>query len=179
MVKMVRAMAKMYRKLDKQQKHGLTCGGNLRKGAQPVRYGGKQKKIKSPEDLRRIVSGYIQHVNELNPWLHGGDVDRPVFPSRDSFQEYAGISAQCLSDYVTNKDDRYNGYAEELKKLVSFRENFLNQLVMADPKRYTTIAIFFLKQPMFGGYVDKPTVQVEARELTIKTGEGMPKGTFE
>ena len=139
---------------------------------------GKPRAVKSAEELEIMVDGYIQHVRDLNPWLSGVKCDRPVFPSRASFQEYTKLSPQCVSDYATNKENRYEGYADVLKKLVSFREDFLNQLVMVDPKRYTTICIFFLKQPMFGGYVDKPAVNVEAKELKIVTGDGMPKDSF-
>lgn len=143
---------------------------------------GKPRAVKTAADLEKIVDEYILFIKGKNSWLDGRynpEEDRPVFPSRASFQTFSTLSPQCVSDYATNKEDRYTGYAEVLKKLVYFREDFLNQLVMLDPKRYTTICIFLLKQPMFGGYVDKPTMQVETRELTIKTGDGMPKDSFQ
>jgi len=133
------------------------------------RYGGKQRKIKNAEEFGQKIDEYIQHNREENR-------EDIKIPTDFDLCEYLGIASQTLWDYLNNKDT-YKGYSDQIKKLVDYREQFLIDLAVKNPKA-ASVAIFALKQPKNGGYVDKPTVQVEARELTIKTGEGMPKDSF-
>lgn len=131
---------------------------------------GKPRKIKDAEHMAQIVDAYIEHNTACN-------LEAVCIPTDYDFCEFAGIGASTLDDY-RRETDTYPGYSAALKKLVDYREQFLLDLAVSNPKA-ASIAIFALKQKKNGGYEDKPSVQVEARELTIKTdGDGMNAESF-
>ena len=133
---------------------------------------GRPRKIKSAEEFSQKIDEYIQQNMQVN--LTG---DKIVIPTDYDLCSFLGITSQTLWEYRTD-EDKSKGSSYAIKKLVDYREQFLLDLAVSNPKA-ASVAIFALKQPKNGGYQDKPVVSVEARELTIKTGEGMPEGTFE
>lgn len=100
-----------------------------------------------------------------------------LYPSDYQLRVFTNLPYTTLYDYITGKEDRYKPYSEEYKKLVQFREDYLAQVAMSDPKK-ATFAIFCLKQPKNGGYQDKPVIDVNAKELTIIT-KGTGNDAFE
>jgi len=130
---------------------------------------GQPRRIKSAADFGKVIDNYIRKNREDNKQ----DIK---IPTDFDFCEFANISASTLDNY-SRDTETYTGYLEQLKKLIRYREEFLLDLAVRNPKA-ASVAIFALKQKKNGGYEDRPTVQVEARELTIKTGDGMPKDSF-
>lgn len=130
---------------------------------------GKPRAVKSAAELEKLVDDYIQHNQDANR------VDL-VPPTDYDFCEFSGISASTLDNYVRDTET-YQGYLSVLKKLFQYRETYFLAAGMKNPK-LAGVTNFALKQRKNGGYEDRPTVQVEARELTIKTGDGMPKDSF-
>ena len=140
--------------------------GKTRRPGKP----GKPRAIESAEQLAQKVDEYIAK-NTL-------DNETGVVPPTDyDLCKFLGISSSTLNNYQRDVDT-YPGYLEALKKLVDYREQYFVTLSLKNPKA-AGAAIFALKQAKNGGYVDKPVVNVEARELTIKTGDGMPADAFE
>ena len=133
---------------------------------------GRPRKVKSADEFSQKIDEYIQHNMQVN--LSG---DRIVIPTDYDLCSFLGIGSSTLDDY-RREEDKYKGYSAALKKLVNYREQFLLDLAVSNPKA-ASVAIFALKQPKNGGYQDKPVVSVEAKELTIKTGDGMPKDSFQ
>jgi len=131
---------------------------------------GKPRGIESAEKMAELVDLYISKNISDNQ-------DGNISPPTDyDFCQFAGIGLSTLNDYL-REEDTYKGYSAAFKKLIGYRENYFLSAGLKNPK-LAGVTNFALKQRKNGGYEDRPTVQVEARELTIKTGEGMPKDSF-
>jgi len=131
---------------------------------------GQPRKIQDAEALARVVDDYINYnisrnENDINP------------PTDYDFCSFAGISSSTLDNYKKGDEDTYPGYLRALKKLTLYREQYFVKLSVTNPKA-AGAAIFALKQPKNGGYMDKPVISVEARELKIVHGEGMKDDSF-
>ena len=132
--------------------------------------GGKPRKIKDAEHLARVVEEYINYNISCN------QDDNIKLPTDYDFCNFADIGISTYYKYLED-EDTYKGYREALKKLTAYRENYFSELSIRNPKA-SGAAIFQLKQKKNGGYEDKPTVQVEARELKIVQGDGMSNDSF-
>lgn len=124
-----------------------------------------RRKIQDAQELGKIIDGFCE--------MYEGQDE---IPTDYRFCKYAGIDTNTLDRY-RNEPDQYTGYGEELKKLVAFRADWYQQAAAKNP-RLASMAIFALKQPHNGGYVDKPVVNVEAKELKIVT-DGVGEGAFD
>lgn len=115
------------------------------------------KKIKSAEQLAQRLDEFIMQCERIRS-------------SPDDFAlcAFLGVSPATLDRYYRDDGGKYPGFGEALKKIVAYREARLARMIEANP-RAAGGYIFLLKQAKNGGYVDKPTVQIEAQELTIKT----------
>ncbi len=127
---------------------------------------GRKKKFQTVDEFGKAIADFIQY-----------SADNNVIPTDYNLCKYLGIAYLTLYDYTTNKEDRYKGYANELKKLIAYRENYFLTLSLENPKAATP-AIFALKQAKNGGYQDKPVVDISAKELTIVT-KGTGNDAFE
>ena len=124
-----------------------------------------RRKIKDAQELSKIVDGFCEMCEEQD-----------IIPTNYRFCKYAGIDTNTLDRY-RNEPEKYIGYGEELKKLIDFRADWYQQAAAKNPK-FASMAIFALKQPHNGGYVDKPTISVDAKELKIIT-DGVGDGAFD
>lgn len=113
------------------------------------------RKIESAEVLRGKIDEFIAACEN-------GEIDKPTDYRLCNF---LGVSPDTLGNWVKNKDDKYTGYAAELKKLELFREHFW--LTVADDAKRQTMAIFALKQPKNGGYQDKQEKHIDDIKLDI------------
>lgn len=140
--------------------------------ARKTRGPGQPKAIGSAEELASLIDKFIAENEAKN---ESGIVCPP-----DDYEvcKSLKISSSTLDNYFKGDEDTYPGYLGALKKLVQYREHYYVTAGMKNPK-LAGVTNFALKQKKNGGYEDKPTLQVEARELTIKTGEGMPADAFE
>ena len=127
---------------------------------------GRHKVFDSPEKFGEIITNFMEYCTE-----------NKIYPSDYQLRIFSNIPYSTLYDYISGKEDKYKPYSEQYKKLVQFREDYLSQVAMSDPKK-TTFAIFALKQNKNGGWIDRPTVDVKAKELTIKT-DGLGKNPFD
>jgi len=130
---------------------------------------GQPRKIQDAEALARVVEEYIKYHQEQC-------LDHVYVPSDYDFCRFAGIGVSTYYAYLADSET-YPGYSEAVKKLTAYREDFYANLSIANPKA-AGAAIFALKQPKNGGYADKPTVNIEARELKIVHGNGMTDDSF-
>lgn len=124
-----------------------------------------KRKIRSAEELGEKILEFMDYCTETD-----------TIPTDYQLCKHLGISIDTLERY-TREPDKYKGYAEQLKKLVTFREDWFLQQAQRNPKA-ATISIFALKQAKNGGYVDKPIVNVEAKELKVIT-DGVGNGAFD
>lgn len=122
---------------------------NKRREGNPI---APPRKIKNAEELREKIREFIALVDS-------GEIDKPT---DYRLHEYLGISADTQERWI-NERDKYQGYAEELKKLEKYREHYW--LCKADDPKQTTFAIFNLKQRKNGGYTDKQ--EVEHKDMKI------------
>lgn len=132
---------------------------------------GKPKSIGSAEELSNLLDSFIDESEEK----YNSGIVCP--PDDYTVCKFLSISSSTLDNYFKGDEDTYPGYLGALKKLVQYREHYYVRAGMVNPK-LAGVTNFALKQKKNGGYEDRPTVQVEARELTIKTGDGMPKDSF-
>ena len=124
-----------------------------------------RRKIRSQEELGEKLIGFMDFCTEND-----------MIPTDYQLCKYLGISIDTLERY-SREPEKYQGYAEQLKKLVTYREDWFLQKANNNPKA-ATISIFALKQPKNGGYVDKPAISVDAKELKIIT-DGVGDGAFD
>lgn len=110
------------------------------------------RKIKDAAELKTKIAKFMQLVES-------GEIDKPT---DYRLCEFLGISPDTLERW-NNERDKYQGYAEELKKLELFREHYW--LSKADDPKQTTFAIFNLKQRKNGGYTDRQ--EVEHKDVKI------------
>jgi len=122
---------------------------------------GRKRVFNTAKEFGDKVSKFMDYCTENN-----------IYPSDYQLRKYSGIEYSTLYNYITagrgseEEDNIYKDYFNEYKKLVQFREDWLLQMAVNDPKR-STIAIFALKQNKNGGWIDKPVVDVTAKELTV------------
>ena len=153
-----------------RKKNTTTGAGADHAQDKPRRGPGQPRKIKDADHLARVVEEYINYNISCN------QDDNIKLPTDYDFCNFAGIGISTYYQYQEDKET-YKGYTEALKKLTAYRENYFSELSIRNPKA-SGAAIFQLKQKKNGGYEDKPTVQVEARELKIVQGEGMSNDSF-
>lgn len=129
-----------------------------------------QKKIATAEELGKRIDAFIQAVQS-------GDIAQPT---DYRLCEFLGISVDTLERYTKrDKDtgeekDIYKGYAEQLKKLLAFREDWYLSQAVANP-RSQTINIFALKQAKNGGWIDRQQVDGNGKldlSISLKTPDG-------
>lgn len=123
------------------------------------------QKIQDAQALHKVIDGFCEMCEE-----------QEMIPTDYRFCKYAGIDTNTLERY-RREPEQYVGYGEALKKLVAFRTDWYQQAAARNP-RFASMAILALKQPDNGGYVDKPVVNVEAKELRIVT-DGVGDGAFD
>ena len=99
------------------------------------------RKIESPEDLERHVNNFAKWCNET------GEI-----PSDYNLCKFLSVSTSTLDRYKRG-EGAYTGYDAPLKTLRQYREHRLLTMLEGDPKR-AAAAIFQLKQPHNGGYVE-------------------------
>jgi len=147
-----------------------TTGADHAQDTKAKRGPGKPRKIKDADHLARVVDDYINYNISCN------QDDNIKLPTDYDFCNFAGIGISTYYQYQEDKET-YKGYTEALKKLTAYRESFFSELSIKNP-RASGAAIFQLKQRKNGGYEDKPTIAVEARELKIVHGNGMTDDSF-
>lgn len=117
----------------------------------------RPRKIKSAEELSGLIDAFIMQCENGEQYMDDY-----------ALMKYLGIAPRTLERWQANEGGKYDGYGEQLKKLVAYREAVYARMVAENPKGSGGI-IFLLKQPKNGGYIDKPVIDVHAQELTIKT----------
>lgn len=154
-----------------RKKKDTTTGADHAHDTKTKRGPGKPKAFEDADAFARAVDDYINYNISCN---QGNDIKPPM---DFDFCTYVGISPSTLDNYRRNQDDKYPGYLAAYKKLVQYREQYFMSAGLKNPK-LAGVTNFALKQPKNGGYEDKPTVQVEARELKIVHGSGMTDDSF-
>lgn len=66
---------------------------------------------------------------------------------------YLGITEETFNCWLDNKDNKYGGVSEVLKRAMLRMRDDLEQ-------RGDTMSLFRLKQPCYGGYADRPSEEV-------------------
>lgn len=113
-----------------------------------------RRKIASAQELEEKIAQFIQACDK-------GEIDKPT---DYRLCEFLGISADTLERWEKERD-KYQGYADCLKKLTLYREHYW--LSAADDRYKQSMAIFALKQPKNGGYQDKQDVHHDAIKLEV------------
>ena len=115
----------------------------------------RPRKIASAEELAEKLTEFIKLVDS-------GKIDKPT---DYRLCEYLGVEYTTMERWVNDRDN-YKGYADQLKKLELYREQFwLNK---ADDPKLSTFAIFNLKQKKNGGYTDKQEIEHKDLKIDIK-----------
>lgn len=117
----------------------------------------RPRKIKTAEELGALIDEFIMQCEDGKQYMDDY-----------ALMKYLGIAPRTLTRWRANEGGEYDGYGEQLEKLVAYREAVYARMVAENPKGSGGI-IFLLKQPKNGGYIDKPVIDVHAQELTIKT----------
>ena len=115
----------------------------------------RPRKIASAEELGEKLTEFIKLVDT-------GKIDKPT---DYRLCEHLGVEYTTMERWVNDKDN-YIGYADQLKKLELYREQFwLNK---ADDPKLATFAIFNLKQRKNGGYTDKQEIEHKDLKIDVK-----------
>ncbi len=120
----------------------------------------KGKLKRTPDEVREAFKEYTQYCE--------GNKRRPTW---EGFAGYLDITSETLMTWLkaTKEDDSYNPeMSEVLKKVGDWFTDSLQQ-------KNDSMTIFLLKQPRYGGYSDRPAVDVGASvklDVTIKGVDG-------
>ena len=117
----------------------------------------RPRKIKTAEELGVLIDEFIMQCEDGKQYMDDY-----------ALMKFLSIAPRTLARWRANEGGEYDGYGEQLEKLVAYREAVYARMVAENPKGSGGI-IFLLKQPKNGGYIDKPVIDVHAQELTIKT----------
>ena len=113
------------------------------------------RKIKTAEELGKKIDQFIA-------LCYSGEIDKPT---DYRLGEFLGVEYTTMERWV-NEKDKYEGYADALKKIEKFREHYW--LLKADDPKQSTFAIFNLKQKKNGGYTDKQEIEHKDMKIDIK-----------
>lgn len=112
-------------------------------------------KYKSAEELDKAIQAYIaSHDSKDNP------------PTWAGMLLELDITDDTLRNY-RNKEDKYPGYSDVIKKAEQAHCRFWQQLALAHPN-LQSFCMFELKQPHNGGFTDRPQDTGQTGEVTIK-----------
>lgn len=115
----------------------------------------RPRKIATAEELAVKLDEFIKLVDS-------GKIDKPT---DYRLCEFLGIEYTTMERWVNDKE-KYLGYADKLKKLELYREQFW--LGKADDPKLATFAIFNLKQKKNGGYTDKQEIEHKDVKIDVK-----------
>ena len=101
-------------------------------------------KFKSAKELEDAIDLYFQEYN-----------CKDKAPKWQSLLLFLNLSDDTLLNYRTNKDNKYPGYSEVIKRAEQRHSEFWQQLALDHPNLQSYI-IFQLKQPHNGGFIDRP-----------------------
>lgn len=107
------------------------------------------KKIKTPQELDYLIDKYIEAV----------EAGTYQYPTDYNLCKFLGVSPDTI-ERMRKGEDTYKGYAEPLKKLRLYREDFYL-------RRGDTMAVFALKQRQNGGYTDKPVEDKAPQKIEV------------
>ena len=95
----------------------------------------RPRKIKTAEELGVLIDEFIMQCEDGKQYMDDY-----------ALMKYLGIAPRTLARWRANECGEYDGYGEQLEKLVSYREAVYARMVAENPKGSGGI-IFLLKQP--------------------------------
>lgn len=113
------------------------------------------RKVESAEKLMKYIDDFIKFCEE------NGEI-----PSNYNLCKFLSVSAATLSRYEAG-DGNYKGYDIPFKNLRQYREHRLLTMLEGDSKK-AAAAIFQLKQPFNGGYVESTQQVDQGATVTLK-----------
>lgn len=136
------------------------------------------RKYKTANDFATAVDKFIDYstVNNIRPTDY--QVCNYLGISVDTLERYAKIkSSDDNSKDSNNKGvDNNRGYAESVKKLVMYRQDWYLRHAEANPK-LAGVDIFALKQPCNGGWTDRQVIDTGggfAVDIRLSGADGKP-----
>lgn len=115
---------------------------------------GPKRKYASAFDFEGAVNKYINKCKEDG-----------VFPDLAGMRLYLGVSQTTIDRYCTGDDEEAARFRAIMDKAKDERESYLVRYMVANPKSANG-CMNALKQPVNGGYFDKP-VDTGEKTLTI------------
>ena len=117
---------------------------------------GPKRKYETPEALRAGVEEYFANCKEENN----------AFPDLAGMRVFLGISQATLKKYQDGDTDEARAYREILDWAKDVRESWLAKRMATDNKAEQG-CMNNLKQPINGGYIDRPT-ETAVPEIRIR-----------
>ena len=121
---------------------------------------GPKKRFETPEDLRKAVEAYIETCEAEG-----------IFPDYAGMRLALGIAERTLNKYTQGNSADAQAYADALEYAKDKRESWLVRKMTSDNKAAQG-CLNALKQPINGGYVDKPADNGEKTLNINVTGIG-------
>lgn len=121
----------------------------------------KGKLKRTPDEVWEAFQGYIQ--------------DCEVRERRPTWEGFAGsldITSETLMKWLKATEEEGDAYNPEMSEVLKKVRDWLTDSLL---QRNDSMAVFSLKQPRYGGYSDRPAVDVGASvklDVTIKGVDG-------
>lgn len=115
----------------------------------------------TPEDLQTDVNNYFLYCqdNDKRPNIQGLSV-------------YLDIVPDTVYEWLNNPEDKYVEFSSTIKKALAKMSDMFQQ-------RNDPMAIISLKQPNYGGFIDRPGMENKDIEIKVKVETVKPGNPFE
>jgi hypothetical protein len=111
----------------------------------------------TPDVLQAKVNGYFEYCKDNNRKAN-----------QQGLSVYLDICLDTINEWVRNEDNKYPEFSETIKKAFSRMSDEFQQ-------RTDAMAIISLKQPCYGGFVDRPDTSAKDVNITVKIANGDEK----
>lgn len=116
----------------------------------------------TPEQLGELCVDYLQSC-----------ADNAKKPTWQGLAGFVGVTSGTLNEWMNNRDGTYTpGLAVVLKKTADAISDQLQQ-------RTDCMAMISMKQPLYGGFIDKPAQQDASISINVNFGQSAQKDSAE
>lgn len=116
---------------------------------------GPKRKYDTPEKLEAAIEEYFAMREEQN-----------IFPDLPGMRLHLEVTQQTLDKYASGDTPEAEKYKEVLEFAKDRRESWLVRKMVTEPKTANG-CMSALKQPVNGGYIDRPVQDTSEKKLTI------------
>lgn len=122
--------------------------------------GGRPRKYPVSGYVETVISDAVTLQSKVNAYF-ADCVEKAQRANKHGLAVYLDVMSQTVDEWRVNKDGRYDEFAPIIKKAHDRITNLFQQ-------RTDAMAIISLKQPCYGGFIDKPVDSNKEININVK-----------